>query len=61
MPGMGVPVKRQALDATKAGIPMFNPAYQQLAYAQQQPAYVPVSCKCYYVFSGSTTNMYITQ
>lgn len=51
MPGMGhIPMKRPALDSAKAGIPMFNPAaaaagYQQLAYAPQQPAYVPVSCK----------------
>lgn len=49
IPGMAVPMKRQALD-TKAGIPMFNPAaaYPHLAYAQPgaaQPAYVPVSCK----------------
>ena len=46
MPGVGVPIKRQAIDTSK-GIPMFNPAaYQQLAYAQQQPAYMPsVSCK----------------
>jgi len=45
VPGMGVPIKRQALDAAKGGIPMFNPAAYQQLYAPQQPAYVPVSCK----------------
>ena len=60
MPGMGpVPLKRPALDTAKAGIPMFNPAaaaagYQQLAYAPQQPAYVPVSCK--YLKSRASQN-----
>ena len=58
MPGVGVPIKRQAIDTSK-GIPMFNPAaYQQLAYAQQQPAYMPsVSCKLsttVYLYSSHT-------
>lgn len=53
VPGIGVPIKRQALDAAKGGIPMYNPAFQQLAYAQQQSAYVPaVSCKYAYLTLG---------
>ncbi|XP_067947952.1 muscleblind-like protein isoform X6 [Watersipora subatra] len=40
MPGVGIPMKRPALDA-KGGL-VFNPAaYPQFAYAQQQPTYVP--------------------